>query len=575
MRAAVSERPSRAANHRPLERPLSLTSLAHAGTQLSLHEVTKTVDHRVILDRVTCSFTPGAVTGVIGENGSGKSTLLRLLAAVDTPDDGRIVALADGGLALLEQDSPLPRTLTVRDVIDLGLAELRKIEARLRALEQILANAGDAETESLHSTLTEYSAVQDQFESREGYDAEARLQRALAGLGLVHLPEDRRLEEMSGGERVRLHLASVLAASPEVLLLDEPTNHLDVRATQWLEAHLVARRGTTVVVSHDRVFLNHVSDVLFEVDGDTHRVACFTGGYDGYLATKAADRARWVQARLDWENEVEHLREAGRTRAQSVAPGRARTDGNKMAYDRAGGRVQASESSRVRNVRQRLRRLEDRPVPIPPDPIRFTVTLSGGRLGATVFQAVDVGVTGRLAPTSLTLAGDGRLLVTGPNGAGKTTLLDLLAGTEAPDTGTLARHGRIAHLPQETGFDPTHSVLQAFAAGRSGPADEHETRLRSLGLLPADRHRALVSSLSAGQRRRLALARLVTEPADVLLLDEPFNHVSLTLVEELETALAHYAGAIVVVTHDRRFQQRWQGDVLHLPGPSGPSDPRS
>jgi macrolide transport system ATP-binding/permease protein len=506
---------------------MSLTSLARLQTQLTLHEVTKTVDRHVVLDRVTCSFGQDAVTGVIGENGSGKSTLLRLLAGLDGPEAGRVVVQAPGGLALLAQQSPTPQSLTVGEVIDLGLTDLRAIGARMRAIEEELAVADQPESIDagmLEGALTEYGDLQAQFDLRDGFDAEARLHRALAGLGLVHLPSDRRLDQMSGGEQARLHLAALLASSPEVLLLDEPTNHLDVRATQWLEAHLTARRGTTVVVSHDRVFLDQVSDTLLEVDGDTHRVARFAGGYDGYLAAKAADRA--------------------------------------------GGRVQASESSRVRRLRQRLRRLEDDPVPIPPAQLGFTATLSGGRPRTTAIHAVDVGITGRLAPTSLLLAGNGRLLVTGPNGAGKSSLLSALAGTVVPDRGTVFRQGRIAHLPQEARLDRSQSALQAFGAGRGGTADEHDAQLRGLGLLPADRLRAPVATLSSGQRRRLALARLVAEPADVLLLDEPFNHVSLSLVEELEEALTGFAGAVVIVTHDRLFQQLWTGDVIHLPGPA-------
>jgi macrolide transport system ATP-binding/permease protein len=233
-------------------------------TQLSLHAISKSYDHRLVLDQINCAFPPGQVSGVIGENGSGKSTLFRLLAGLERPDDGQVSLTAEGGIGYLAQDNPLPLHLDVDAVADHALADLRAIEARLRSLEIVLADGN-------LDVLAEYGDLQTAFEIRDGYDADARLQRALHGLGLSNLPGHRRLSQLSGGEQARLHLAAVLASSPEILLLDEPTNHLDLAALTWLEEHLRARSGTTVVVSHDRAFLDRVTATLFELDGDTHR----------------------------------------------------------------------------------------------------------------------------------------------------------------------------------------------------------------------------------------------------------------------------------------------------------------
>ncbi|WP_328331190.1 ATP-binding cassette domain-containing protein [Kribbella sp. NBC_00382] len=228
-------------------------------TQLSLQEISKSYDHRPVLERVSCAFPPGEVSGLIGENGSGKSTLLRILAGIEPPDlDGKVILA--GSIGFLGQDNPLPLHLDVSAVLDHALAELRAIERRLLELEGLLADGNV-------SVLDEYGELQTAFQVREGYDAEARFQRALAGLGLSSLPGDRVLSSLSGGELARLHLAAVLVAGAEVLLLDEPTNHLDLAATVWLEDHLLARSGTTVVVSHDRAFLERVASTLFEVDG--------------------------------------------------------------------------------------------------------------------------------------------------------------------------------------------------------------------------------------------------------------------------------------------------------------------
>ncbi|MBZ9597006.1 ATP-binding cassette domain-containing protein [Streptomyces erythrochromogenes] len=496
---------------------------------------------------------------MIGENGSGKSTLLRLLAGLETPDQGTVTVRAPGGLGHLAQEEHLPGHLTVQDVIDRGLTDLRTVEARMRVLERAMAEGDE-------SGLPEYGDLLTAFELRGGYDADARLERALHGLGLVTLDRDRRVGGLSGGERVRLRLAALLTASPEVLLLDEPTNHLDDTALTWLEEHLRGRAGTTVAVSHDRTFLDRVTTTLVEADADTRTLTRYGGGYTGYLAEKAAERARRTQAHDDWRAETERLRETAATTARRVAPGRAMKDGNKMAYDRAAGRVQQSLAGRVRNAEERLRRLLAAPVPAPAAPLRFTTvprtTATVPAAAGPLLDARGIGVHGCLHPLDIALSAGDRLLVTGPNGAGKSTLLRVLAGELAPDSGRITRRGRTGHLPQQPDPGPAgRTVREAF-----GP--EGTERLLSLGLFAADRLDTPVGKLSTGQRQRLALARLVARPADVLLLDEPTNHMSLALAEEMEAALDHYPGALVVVSHERRLLDRWCGARLDLTAPA-------
>ncbi|WP_280410403.1 ribosomal protection-like ABC-F family protein [Nocardia brasiliensis] len=527
-------------------------------TQITAHAVTKSFHGRRVLDEVTCVFAAGERTGIIGENGSGKTTLLRLLAGREQPDEGEIVVHAAGGIGYLAQDEYLPPQLTVQQVIDRALGELHAIEHRMRRLESAMGSGDE-------SALTEYGELTTVFELRGGYDADARVERALHGLGLGLVRRERTVGELSGGEQVRLRLAAVLAAGSEVLLLDEPTNHLDDDALTWLEDQLRTRRGTTVTVSHDRTFLERVATTLLEVDADRRRVVRYGNGYAGYLAVKAAARERWVQAHAQWQADVDRLREFAATTARRVAPGRAMKDNNKMSYDRAGGRVQQSLAGRVRNAEERLRRHLAEPVPAPPEPLRFRAALHAGRTQGAVLEATDVAVEGRLERIGVTVGAGERLLITGPNGAGKSTLLRVLAGTLAPDRGTVRRRGRVGYLAQEPlPAAPGETLLAAFGRGRGGAADQHAEVLMSLGLFDRARLSTRVADLSTGQRQRLALARLVTEPVDALLLDEPTNHLSPGLAEELETALDDYRGALVIVSHDRRLRARWQGAHLAL-----------
>ncbi len=520
--------------------------------QLALRGVTKSYAHRLVLDRISLTVRPGEHAGIVGENGSGKSTLLRLAAGVEAPDDGDVTVTSPGGVGHLGQSLDLPGGRTVRQVVDAALAELRQMERRMRELEAHLTA----------DRMSEYGDLLTAYEARGGYEADSSVDKAMHGLGLAHVSRDREVATLSGGERARLALACLLAASPETLLLDEPTDHLDASSTTWLEERLRAHHGTVLVVSHDRMFLDRVATAIYEVeDGGVTR---FGGGYAGFLAEKAAARVRWEQDHAAWAEEVRRVEEHAETKAREVAPGREMRDNNKLAYDRDAGRVQSSVASRLRQARERLRWLHAHAVPRPPDPLRFEGSFDGGGEGTAVAELKDVVVGDRLRVDSLTVAAGDRLLVHGPNGAGKSTLLRVLAG-HAPDSGVVRLGGRVGYLPQDTTVeDPARTVLEAFGAGRPGHPDEHRDRLLSLGLFREESLHTRVGALSTGQLRRLALARLLSAPADLLLLDEPANHLSLALVEELEQALETYRGALVVVSHDRALRSRFTGERIEM-----------
>ncbi|MFV2177104.1 ribosomal protection-like ABC-F family protein [Actinomadura sp. LOL_016] len=527
------------------------------GAQLALAEVTKRYGDRVVLDRVSLTVRPGERVGVIGDNGSGKSTLLRLMAHEERPDNGDVVAVAPGGVGYLPQSLALPPDATVAEAIDHALADLRGLEARMRAAERDL---GD------RAVLDGYAGLVAEFEARGGYEADARVDVALHALGLPGLDRGRPLGTLSGGERSRLVLAATLASDPELLLLDEPTNDLDDQAVAWLERRLRAHRGTVVAITHDRTFLERVTTALLEVEDG--RVRRYGDGYAGYLAAKAAERAAQARAHEEWKAERERHAALVTANAGRLAgiPRKTPKAGMGTGAWRARSRTHGA-AGRIRQSRQRLGWLAGHPAPPPPEPLRFTPALTTAGAGSEVVALDGVVVADRLRLDGLAVRAGERLLVTGPNGAGKTTLMRVLAGELRPDAGEVRRSGRIGLLRQDGPSGPAdRTVLRAFAHGRPGDLDEHADALLALGLFRPSELGLRVGDLSHGQRRRIELARLVSEPVDLLLLDEPTNHLSPMLVEQLEEALAVYQGALVVVTHDRRLRAAFTGSHLELDG---------
>lgn len=525
--------------------------------QLSMKDVSKSYGDRTVLDQVSLSVRPGEKAGVIGENGSGKSTLLRLLAGAEVPDGGEVTVRFPGGVGHLTQTLGLDPRQTVQAAVDAALADLRDLERRIRAAEATLADSTDAELLAYGDLLTAY-------EDRGGYEADARVDAALHGLGLAHVGRDRPLGSLSGGEQSRVALACVLASAPELLLLDEPTNHLDLRATTYLEEQLRSHRGTVVAVTHDRAFLERVATTILEVDRDTRAVTRYGDGWTGYRTAKAAARRRWEQDHQEWLDELARTKELVTAAGQRLA---ATGKDPRQGFGKHRRSHDAKLSGQVRAARVRLERLAREPVPAPPEPLTFAGVPATTGADGLLAELSGIVVGDRLRLDSLQVKAGTRLLVDGPNGAGKTTLLRVLAGDLTPDAGTARRTAQVGYLAQELATASAHSrlsLLGAFAAGRRGLPEEHTDELLALGLFRGEDLAVPVAGLSAGQRRRLELARLLTRPADLLILDEPTNHVALSLVEELERALVGYEGAVVVVSHDRRFRSEFTGARLEL-----------
>lgn len=310
--------------------------------QLRLSGVTHGYGDCELFAGVELVIAPGEHVAIVGENGAGKSTLLRILAGHEAPDSG--TAVRQGRAGYLAQTSGLPAGLTVADAIDDALRALRDMEAELERLEAGLASAEAHELEA-------YGSLQTQYQLREGYAAESRVEAALDRLGLGSVERGRTLGSLSGGEQERVALACLLADPADILLLDEPTNHLDASGTAWLENRLAAHRGTVVVVSHDRVLLRRVASTVIEVDAERRTVNRYGNGYDGYLKEKRAERQRWVQPYHGWIDAMAAEQLQAETVATKMGYARQR-DGDKMGFDFKAGtweRAATSKSATPRN----------------------------------------------------------------------------------------------------------------------------------------------------------------------------------------------------------------------------------
>ena len=529
-----------------------------------------------ILTNLSFTVTPGQRIGLIGENGSGKSTLLHAVHG-SLPRGATTAGTIDTGsgshrarVGLLHQQAPFAPADTIGQALESAVAVERQVARDLES-------AADPYDEQA------YTKAIDLAERLDIWETDARISATLAGLGLSHIPTDRPTGELSGGQQARLSLAWLLLNRPDILLLDEPTNHLDDAATTYLVSVLSAWKGPVLFASHDRAFLDIAASGIVDLDpapsmvGQEGGVTRYTGNYSDYLAAREDVRVRWERRYRDEQAELKRLRAGVRdnhTVGHVGAP--PRTEG-KLAKKFYADRNAKVVSRRVNDSRSRLEKLEEEQVRKPPKELTFAGLTASSMAGATrepadgpVVVASGIVVEGRLPETSLTLNGTEKLLVTGPNGSGKSTLLSVLAGQLTPDDGSLTVTGvRTGYLTQDVDLPDPHDRGDDRTVERAyrdlvGEELAEEVPLSTFGLIhPRDENRPLVE-LSLGQQRRVALAVLLADPPEVLLLDEPDNHLSLSLVTALEEAIPEYPGAVVVASHDRWLRERWSGARLEL-----------
>src|SRR6266852_6350716 len=330
---------------------------------LFVRNLSKAYGAIAVLDDISFVINSGDRVGIVGSNGVGKTTLLSILVGQETVDAGSFSFAPSTETGHLPQTTPEFYGRTMQDLIYESLGNLRQLEERMHALESAMSAAAGGQ---LAGMMKEYDLVSTHFQDQGGYAIDHKIDAILDGLRIAYIARDREIQTLSGGEKARVGLATLLLRSPDLLLLDEPTNHLDVASLEWLESYLARYRGAILLVSHDRQFLNRAVNQIFEIDENTYRLKKYEGNYDAYVLAKAAERARWEEEYERQQEEIKELRKRVRDTGRNVAHNRAPRDGDKMAYDFFGGRVQNTISRNVRAAEEQLHRIEEDPIPKPP-----------------------------------------------------------------------------------------------------------------------------------------------------------------------------------------------------------------
>lgn len=502
---------------------------------------------REVFKGITLSFLPGVKIGVLGVNGAGKSTLLKIMAGVDKEYGGEAWAAEGAKVGYLEQEPHLDPSLTVGENVALGFGELKRAVDRFNEISMRFAEPmDDSEMEAL---LAEQAELQEKIDAGDGWELDRKLEIALEALRCP--PADSPVDKLSGGERRRVALCRLLLEKPDILLLDEPTNHLDAESVAWLERTLREYEGTVMVITHDRYFLDNVTNWILEIERG--RGYPFEGNYSSWLTQK--------RKRLAQEEKEESARQRALAAEQewiSSSP-KAR---------------QAKSKSRITRYEELLAQSNEKATGV-----ADIVITPGQRLGNVVIEAENLskGFGDHLLIDNLSfkLPPGGIVGVIGPNGAGKSTLFRMITGQDKPDSGslTVGETVQLGYVDQSRDdLDGDKNVWEEISGGtdviylgkRAIPSRAYVGAFNFKG---ADQQKK-VGILSGGERNRVHLAKMLRKESNVILLDEPTNDLDVDTLRALEDALAEYPGCAVIISHDRWFLDRLATHILAFEGDS-------
>jgi ATPase subunit of ABC transporter with duplicated ATPase domains len=532
---------------------------------LHVSKISKSYGSETVLSGISFLINRGERAALIGPNGCGKTTLMRIITGQEGPDAGQ-VRFDPPGLSpgYLPQALEFEASETVAGALARASAGHSQAWADMQRYAAWMADPPPGQT--LAALAEAYAEAEMRFEAAGGYALEARLEAVLAGLGLAEVDRGLPVEHLSGGQKTRLGLAGLLIQALPLLLLDEPTNHLDIDGLAWLETWLQDYDGAVLLTSHDRTFLDGVSTRCLVMDPSSHGLRDFSGTYSAFVQVQARERERQWQAYRDQQDEIARLRRAAqRLRGQAKMRRGGKSDsGDKFAKgffsDQSAGSM-----ARARQIERRLERLltEDR-LEKPVRHWQLRSAFAGDDSGARqVLRLENVAMAFNQQPlfsgVNLTLTHGQRMALVGPNGAGKTTLLRIIAGELAPSAGhvRLGAGVKVGYMAQEQEIlDPEATPYETIRGVAPGLNQTQARTFLHRFLFAGDDVFVKIRHLSFGQRSRLMLAHLVAQGCNLLLLDEPVNHLDIPSRESFEEALIQFPGSLLVVVHDRAFIRR-------------------
>jgi len=515
--------------------------------ELKVDHIQKAFGTKTVLDDITFSLSPGQKVGLVGNNGSGKSTLLKILAGEIEADSGIVTRRQGLVIGYLPQDTSLVSEETVRQYLHRA--------SGMQDLEQRAAKSAEAMVE---------------FEHRQGYAFEHRLQYTLAGFGLGNGTADRSINTLSSGQKSKVFMAGVLLTDPDVLLLDEPTNNLDLSALIWLEGFLGKSGMACIIVSHDRLFLDRLVRKIMVIDFYSRKLTVTNGRYSDYLQRVEQDRARQAAQYETQQEEIKRLTESARARKVEAAQGAQYKGRDNDKFLRGFKRDRAAKSGKMaKGIEKRIEQmvLVEKPIDREAFQIRLQATKPDGSREIVLQDAV-VGYERqfRLGPITATFPYGSRAVVMGLNGSGKSTILKTISGALLPLQGevSIGKGLTVGNLMQEHDNLPREMSLKEFLMQRAHVNVQEAYALTARhGFSPEEIDKKVVA-LSPGGRARLLFAAFSALSVNVLLLDEPTNHLDIEAQEALEEMVTRYEGTIILVSHDRYFLSKFHASDFYV-----------
>ena len=525
----------------------AITKVETQMTILELMNIRKSFGDQKILDRVSWQINSGEKIALVGLNGSGKTTLLRLIKGEILPDEGEIRYDSAIRIGYVPQIARFDENNTLRE--EICDEDILKMRREMRELESEMSSLKD-DSMQLAKIVDRYGKLQAEFQNRDGYRYDSRLEIIINKVGFSHSDLDKPVSTLSGGEKSRAKLAKALLKQPDVLLLDEPDNHLDVSTIQWLEEFISDYRGTVIIVSHDRYLLDKVANKTLELEFGKLRQ--YNGNYSYYADQK--DRSEVVQhyEYVTQQHELARLKEVIETL--------------KLWGDRGNN---PKFGRRARSMEKTIERMELVDKPRKKAKMQLALDFQK-RSGEMVIEAVGIskkfGEKDLFSNINLNIRWGEHVAIVGPNGSGKTTLIKILLGLEQPTKGhvNLGENLLISYFDQEQrGLNNQKTIYDEIDQGTNLTKEETMYLLARL-LFRGDKAFNKIDNLSGGERNRVMLAKLVYTKANLLVLDEPTNHLDVLSIEVLEEALAAFKGTVLLVSHDRRLLSKVAHRIIQL-----------